>query len=112
MKKNQTVNIISSSNGWHKIQFGSKTGYVHGDYVKISSTQTGNSNTNKSSKTGTVTASALNVRTGAGTSHKIIGVLKRNATITILRLKTVGIRSIWFNDRLCIRQLCESKLTL
>jgi len=87
LKKNQTVNIISSSNGWHKIQFGSKTGYVHGDYVKISSTQTGNSNTNKSSKTGTVTASALNLRTGAGTSHKIIGVLKRNATITILETK-------------------------
>ena len=79
---------------------------MHGDYVKISSTQTGNSNT-QSSKTGTVTASALNVRTGAGTSHKIIGVLKRNATITILETKNGWHKINMVQRQLCIRQLCE-----
>ena len=109
LKKGATVTILSSSNGWYKIQYtSSKTGWVSGSYIKVTtttsnsgsssngssnsgSTSSGNtssgntsSGTTTTTKTGTVTADELNVRSGAGTSYSIIGTLKKGAKVTIL----------------------------
>ncbi|HHY81768.1 MAG TPA: SH3 domain-containing protein [Clostridiales bacterium] len=92
LSKGTTVTILSSSNGWYKIQKGSLVGYVSGDYLKISQSQP--SDRGGSTKTGVVTASSLNVRSGAGTSYKIIGGLKRDTKIEIL-----GTSGSWYKIR-------------
>ena len=73
---NQKVTIVSTVNGWYKIKYGSGYGYVSADYIKTSSSS--------STKTGTVTCSSLNVRSGAGTSYKKIGSLSYNQKVTIV----------------------------
>ena len=32
--KGKTVQILSTSKGWHRVKYGSKTGYVSADYIK------------------------------------------------------------------------------
>ena len=73
---NEKVTIVSTVNGWYKIKYGSGYGYVSADYIKVSTTT--------STKTGTVTCSSLNVRSGAGTSYRKIGSLSYNQKVTIV----------------------------
>lgn len=79
---NQTVTVTGSSNGWYTINHNGRTGYISADYVKE---QTGSSSTSSTSASETmvVTVNSLNVRSGAGTNHSIIGNLKRNQTVTV-----------------------------
>lgn len=67
-KKGNIVTIISTSNGWGK----TSKGWIYLGYTtKVSSTSTATSTTTSSYTIGTykVTASLLNVRSGAGTSY-------------------------------------------
>ena len=95
LKNGATVTIVETKNGWHKIKYGNSYGYVSSSYIKINSTisnGSGNtvkppSNSGNTQKIGKVTASILNVRSGAGTSYKVIGSLKNGATVTIVETK-------------------------
>lgn len=92
LKRNTKITILETKNGWHKIKYGSGYGYVHGDYVKLTSSSgsgsgSSGSSSSTSGKKGVVTASSLNVRSGSGTSYSRIGSLQRNATVTILETK-------------------------
>ena len=64
------------------------TGYVSGHYVKLSS---GGSSQVQNTKTGTVTAGALYVRSGAGTNYSQIGYLLKNTKVEI-----VGQTGSWY----------------
>jgi N-acetylmuramoyl-L-alanine amidase len=128
------VSIIETSNGWHKVIYNNKTGWIYGGYVTVIETPPSNevvidetlitgavsskpnpSNTTLSSNsssgivvdetilnlsnpsnknnqnavinTGTVQASILNVRSGAGTQNSIIGELARGETVNIVTQK-------------------------
>ena len=91
LKKDDSVTILESKNGWHKISVtGDKTGWVSGDYIKIS-TNSESSNDNSTSsvtnKTGTVTATVLNVRSGAGTSYSIVTKINKGNKVNIIESK-------------------------
>ena len=52
LKKNTKVTIVKKqSNGWYKVKYGSKTGYVSGSYLKITTQSTSNTSTNKDTNT-------------------------------------------------------------
>ncbi|WP_346961949.1 SH3 domain-containing protein [Clostridium sp.] len=106
--KNATVQIISTSNGWHKIKYNNTTGFVNAEYINTSSSNsnsgngnTNNNNSNSSDSTvksnGIVNADALNVRSGASTSNKIIGSLGKNATVQIISTSN-GWHKIKYNN--------------
>ncbi len=95
LSKNAKVQIISTSNGWHKIKYNNTTGFVSGEYINTSSTNTNsgngtnNNNSNSSTdstvkSTGVVNADALNVRSSGNTSSKIVGTLYKNSKVEIL----------------------------
>ncbi|MEG1257188.1 SH3 domain-containing protein [Clostridium sp.] len=94
ISKNYKVEIISTSNGWHKIKYNNGTGFVSADYITISSgsssgdSNTGNDNNSSTKPTvtsnGVVNASALNVRSNASTNSSIIGSLSKNAKVEII----------------------------
>ncbi|WP_143324064.1 N-acetylmuramoyl-L-alanine amidase [Clostridium thermobutyricum] len=90
-KKGSKVTIVETKNGWHKVKYGNSYGYVSADYVKVegnnTTTKPNQTPSNSTNKTGTVTASVLNVRNGAGTNNKVIGSLKKNSKITIVETK-------------------------
>jgi len=96
--KNSKVEILSTSNGWHKIKFKGGTAFVSSEFISKNS-----SSTDKNPGTGTVTppevtppshtvngkvaivnADALNVRSGAGTSHAIITTVRYGSKLPII----------------------------
>ena len=81
--KGTRLTIIGQSDVWYKIEVNGLEGYVHGDYLKISS-GSGSPNTTPA-KTGTVSASALNVRTGPGTDYPRITLLYRGEKVAIIK---------------------------
>ena len=73
--KGDKVELLESSNGWYKIKLSSgKVGWASSDYItKINNSSNNNSQSGTSiSGYGKVTASALNVRSGAGTSYSVV----------------------------------------
>lgn len=88
LPRNTEVELLEQQGEWYKIRRGSTVGYVHGGYLKINNSNNsgGSGSSNPApSKTGTVNASALNVRTGPGTSYQRIALLPRGAKVTILQ---------------------------
>jgi len=79
LHKDSKVTILESRNGWHKVKINSGEGWIFGEYVKIQ----GGSQV-ASSQLGEVNANSLNVRSGAGTSHGIIGSLSQGASVNII----------------------------
>ena len=85
------VDILSKeSNGWYYINASGQKGYVYGEYVTLvngssSSNQSGSTtNTNNIGKIATVKASALNIRSGAGTNYSVINKVYSGNTVKIL----------------------------
>ncbi|HDK7175285.1 TPA: SH3 domain-containing protein [Clostridium botulinum] len=92
VSKNQTVSIISESNGWSKIKYGSGIGYVSSQYLYAGNNTinsgNGGSSSNESVQPGFVklsnSSSLLNVRSSANLSSSIIGSLKNGSSVSIL----------------------------
>ena len=90
--KGDVVNILSSSNGWYKIELSNgSTGWVSSQYITLNDSSSDSANTPSDSedsteinKKGTVNTSALNVRQGAGTNYSIIGKLYKGDVVNIL----------------------------
>ena len=91
----QGVNITGETGNWYKIDFKGTTGYVSKDYIQKttdngsnSNGQTGNNNGNPqvNSEKGYVVnvQSTLNVRSGAGSNHNIIGHLSNGDKVDII----------------------------
>ena len=113
----KTVDVLGTTNGWHKINYNQQTGYIAKDETTtlsgssggglLASTLTkvfnaaksvasavagmssdsgnsGGSSESQSSKTYTVTASALNVRSGAGTNYGVLGIIYNGHSVTAL----------------------------
>ena len=77
--------ILGSSNGWYKVSYDSKEGWVSGKYVSIDgSDPVGGTTPPATSSTGKVTASSLRVRSGAGLNYSQIGALSRGTSVEIL----------------------------
>lgn len=90
--KGTKLTILGKSGSWYKINYKGATRYVSTSYVTVSGQSSGNTST---SRTGTVTASALNVRSGPGTNYKIVSRLVRNNKVTI-----TGTSGKWYKIRL------------
>ena len=74
LNKGSYVTLLSKSGNWWKVAYGNKTyGYCHADYI-----------TPVSGSASTVTTSALNVRSGPGTTYSVTGYLHRDDTVVIL----------------------------
>ena len=74
LPKGSYVTLIAKSGSWWKVEYSAgKYGYCHADYIR---TATGTP--------ASVTASALNVRSGPSTSHRISGYLHKGDTLLVL----------------------------
>ena len=91
--KGDKVEILETSNGWHKIKASNgKIGWVSGDYIKVSSGSTSQPST--STTTATVTADSLNVRSGAGTSYSVITKLSKGTVVDVIESASNGWKKI------------------
>ena len=77
------VNVIATSGGWSKINYGSTVGYVSNDYL------VNEGHTNNESTTGTTVkyvkaSGGLNVRKGPSTSYAKIGKLANGSQVKVI----------------------------
>ena len=81
--KGNTVEIISSSNGWYKVKLSNgKTGWASSQYISKGKSNT--TATQTSSGKAKVTASSLNIRKGPSTSNAKVGSASKGQIVNIL----------------------------
>lgn len=85
--------ISTCSSGWYKVEYKGNERYISNKYSKIITSSTTSSSTSNStetgnsiSKVGKVTASSLNVRTGAGSNYSVKNTIKKNSVVGVLNI--------------------------
>lgn len=76
--KNAKVNTLAKSGAFYKINFNGKTGYIGSSYVTIAK-----SASVSVVKSGEITATTLNVRSGAGATYPVTGSIVLGSKVTI-----------------------------
>ena len=86
LSKGTEVTVVSSSNGWSKVNVGGVSGYVSSDYLSSTKPSTGSSSSDESTSNSTstmYTTDRLNLRKGAGTSYSVITTLDKGIAVTV-----------------------------
>ncbi|HSQ88286.1 SH3 domain-containing protein, partial [Romboutsia sp.] len=100
VKKNDKVDINETSNGWYKIKTSSgKEGWASSTYISKSNS---NDNSNESNILGEkkrVTVNRLNMRSGAGTSYRVIITLNKGDVLDVVS-ENNGWTKVKYNGRL------------
>lgn len=84
------LQVTGVENGWLKINHNGRTGYVSSEYVKFvkgdtpSKPETSNPSTGATVGDYYVNVNVLNVRSGAGTNHGVIGALSKGIKVQVL----------------------------
>lgn len=78
--KNDCVVIVSKTGDWYKVNYNLQEGYMHKDYLDVLTRE------NAELGYGKVNGSGVNIRSGAGTSHRSIGVASKGSKCYILGL--------------------------
>ena len=83
--KGEVVVVVSKHGDWYKVVYNLKEGYMHGDYVDVGTAK------NAELGYGKITASSVNIRSGAGTSYGKVNQAKNGEKAYI-----VGINNGWY----------------
>ena len=83
--RNEVVVVVSKHGEWYKVVYDLQEGYMHGDYLKVSTTE------NAELGYGKISASAVNLRSGAGTSYGKLNQAKKGEKVYI-----IGINNGWY----------------
>ncbi len=89
LKNGTKITIVSTTNGWCKVTYSGKTGYIKQDYVSTTGSAS-NTTTSGSTSASTGTAatvkcsSTVNFRSAASTSSTVLGELKNGTAVTVL----------------------------
>ncbi|PFN23778.1 C40 family peptidase [Bacillus cereus] len=87
-----TLDVVGSENGWFKVNYQGKTGFVSGEFVKFVKGGTATPEQPKQPEKPNqgaigdyyINASALNVRSGEGTNYRIIGALPQGQKVQVI----------------------------
>ena len=90
-----------ASNGWYKVSYNGKEGYVSNKYVSLN---TSNSTGNKGKVN--ISNGNLNIRKSATTNSSIVGKIPAKSTVTILSTSTNGWYKVSYNG---VEGYCSSK---
>jgi len=78
--KGKQVTLISKHGTWFKVSYSGKTGYVSSTYLK----QVTSTSTTKPQSVIYSTTDNLNLRTGAGTTYKVVTVIPKGKQVTLI----------------------------
>jgi N-acetylmuramoyl-L-alanine amidase len=88
LKKGSKVTVFQIEKGWANISFQDRKAWVSSAYIKVNnstSSKTPSQKEAKNIKTAKVTATSLNVRSGAGTQYKTVSSLKNGAVVSVIK---------------------------
>ncbi len=83
VNKNAKLNVISYSNGWYKINYQGKIGYIIGTYVKKQNSNVENEKIESNTFNYISTGNGIRIRSGAGTNYSILGSVNKNAKLDV-----------------------------
>lgn len=83
LSHNEVVEVYGEKSGWLLIVNDGIPGYINASFTEKVNTSTPGGNPSSGKLIGKVTATSLNVRSGAGDQHPKIGELKRNQKIEV-----------------------------
>lgn len=81
-----TVTVLGSENGWYKVNYNGKTGYITAQYLRIVP-----ETVYDTPKSGTVNASSLHLRMGPGGNYSSLGTYSKGKA-----LKITGENAAWY----------------
>ncbi|WP_342380787.1 SH3 domain-containing protein [Bacillus thuringiensis] len=88
LKNGEKVTVLGKANGWAKISYQGKEGYVSLEFVKLEAGKQEEKPVenikNGTQEVGTINATSLRVRSAANTSSTILGTLKNGEKVTVL----------------------------
>ncbi|MGH1231995.1 SH3 domain-containing protein, partial [Bacillus toyonensis] len=88
LKNGEKVTVLGKANGWAKINYQGKEGYVSLEFVKLEAgkqeEKPAEDMTNGTQEVGTINATSLRVRSAANTSSSVLGNLKNGEKVTVL----------------------------
>ena len=92
--RNDCVVIISKSGQWYKVNYNLQVGYMHEDYLTVSSRE------NAELGYGKITGSSVNLRTGPSTTCSVAAVSAKGDKCYIIGLNE-GWYKVIYKDKLC-----------
>ena len=95
--KNDVVVILSKHGDWYKVIHNLKEGYMHGDYLTVQNPG------NAELGFGKITGYGVNLRSGAGTDHKVVTMGTKGDTAYILGVEKGWYKVIFGQDICYIR---------
>ncbi|MCL2079317.1 MAG: SH3 domain-containing protein [Oscillospiraceae bacterium] len=90
--KGTDVVIVGINEGWYKIKYDGKIGYMRSDFISIFTSGIDDEDGPDSIITGTVSANNVNMRAGATTSSTLLGTYSKDTVVRI-----IGAEDIWYN---------------
>ena len=84
LPRNSKVEIVRLQGSWDKIKFKGGTGYVYNEYISNVHKISNNTNNQKIAYNATVTASALNMRSGPSTGYGVKLTLEHNTEVGVI----------------------------
>ncbi len=92
--KNEIVILLERSGDWYKVLYNLKEGYMHADYLDVSTVK------NTELGYGKVNYSRVNMRTGPGTGYKALGQSAKGDLAYVIGFNRQWYKVIW-NDQIC-----------
>lgn len=92
--KGEVVVVVKQEGDWYKVIYNLQEGYMHSDYVSVLTKE------NAELGYGSVNGSDVNLRSGAGTSHKVVTQADKGDKVYIIGLNT-GWYKVIFNGKIC-----------
>ncbi len=83
--RGELVVVLSQDGDWYRVNYNLQEGYMHSDYLKVSSKE------NAELGYGKVTGSSVNLRTGPSTSYRSLGTVKKGEKCYI-----IGLNEGWY----------------
>jgi uncharacterized protein YgiM (DUF1202 family) len=88
LTEGESVTVLSTSNGWSKINFRHRTAYVSSRYLRTGSTPASGAKISSGSVRSTTTA--VNLRSGAGTAYPVTRVVAQGTRVTMTGRTAAG----------------------
>ena len=92
--KNEVVVVLSKHGDWYKVIYDLQEGYMHGDYLKVATSE------NVELGYGKINGSSVNLRSGAGTSHSKVAQGNSGDKAYIIGVKD-GWYKVIFGEKIC-----------
>ena len=92
--KNEVVVVLEKAGDWYKVIYDLQEGYMHGDYLKVSTTE------NAELGYGKVNTTKVNLRSGPGTSYSVVDTASKGEKAYI-----IGINNGWYKV-ICGEHVC------